>query len=90
MYNILTVVIPHRLKAHLCLYGRIPVLESDIFEMRKGISEVILFADVDNMDSNFLLVYSHKADSNWSSCKIVSTLEEIDLRTSVIRHSLMP
>ena len=31
-----------------------------------------------------------KTDSDWSSSKIESTLEEISLRATVMRHSLMP
>ena len=40
--------------------------------------------------TNLLRFYSHKTGSDWSSGKIESTLEEISLRATVMRHSLMP
>ena len=36
------------------------------------------------------MIYSYKIDSDWSSGKIESTLEEISLRAMVVRQSLMP
>ena len=35
-------------------------------------------------------IYSYKTDSDWSSGEIESTSEEISLRATVMRHSLMP
>ena len=34
--------------------------------------------------------YGYETDSDWSSGKIESTLEEISLRAMVVRQSLMP
>ena len=36
------------------------------------------------------MIYRYKTDSDWSSGKIESTLEEISLRATIMRQSLMP
>ena len=36
------------------------------------------------------IIYSYKTASDWSSGEIESTSEEISLRATVMRHSLMP
>ena len=40
--------------------------------------------------SHFGVIYNYKIDSYWSSRKIKSTLEEISLRVTVMRQSLIP
>lgn len=35
-------------------------------------------------------IYSYKTDSDWSSGENESTSEEISLRSTLMRHSLMP
>ena len=50
----------------------------------------IVFENFKRQKNNLLKVYSYKTDSDWSSGKIESTLEEISLRATVMRQSLMP
>ena len=43
------------------------------------------------MTSNYLLTFcSYKTDSDWLSGEIETTSEEIGLRVTFMRHSLMP
>ena len=53
-------------------------------------STAIKTKNFERQKNNLLREYSYKTDSDWSSGKIESTLEEISLRATVMRHSLMP
>ena len=50
----------------------------------------IIFENFERQRDNLLIDYRYKTDSDWSSGKIESTLEEISLRATVMRQSLMP
>ena len=50
----------------------------------------VLKTDIDCLWNKISMLYSYKTDSDWSSGKIKSILEEISLRATAMRNSLMP